>query len=146
MPKVKMPEKIPVQRLPVYSRADFDLYHWAGKLLIPKGQMITPNVVAALVEAEIDFLHTHSCRRARPEDLRAIDIYSIQDAAPLTFAVFDRDGIFWRGRASGSRRSRLKACTAAARRRSTTTSRDPPARRRASRPATSHACAPTWTT
>ncbi len=92
MANVKISEEMAVQRLPVYSRAQADLHHWAGKVLVPRGQMITPDLVAALLDAKIDFLYTGTCTHVSPEDLEAVDIYSLQENAPLSFAIFDRAG------------------------------------------------------
>ncbi|MHC4714744.1 MAG: HD-GYP domain-containing protein, partial [Planctomycetota bacterium] len=83
---------MPVQRLPVYSRADHDLLHWAGKVLIPAGQMITPDLVAALVDAGIDYVYLEGAKRVRTDNLEEIDIYAIQEDAPLPYSIFDREG------------------------------------------------------
>lgn len=89
---VKTPREIPVRRLPVYARAESDLYHWAGKLMVPRGQVITPELVAALVDTEVESLYTNSARNAHSDRLEEIDIASIQEDVRLPFTVFDRQG------------------------------------------------------
>jgi len=85
-------EEIPVQRLPVYSRAEADLYHWAGKVLVAKGQVITPDIVAALTDAGITSVYTGDYRRTRPQHLEETDIHSVRENEPLPWAIFDRNG------------------------------------------------------
>lgn len=91
MKKTASPEEIPVQRLPVYARAETDLYHWTGKVLVPRGQVITPDIVAALVGASVGSLYTAEYKTGRPGHLREIDIHSIERDSPLAWTIYDRD-------------------------------------------------------
>jgi HD-GYP domain-containing protein (c-di-GMP phosphodiesterase class II) len=90
--KVETTEEIAVQRLPIYSRADCNYCHWAGKILVPRGQLITPDVVAALIDAEIDHLYSEGAAQVRTEKLHSLDIMAVPGDTPLPYSIFDREG------------------------------------------------------
>ncbi len=85
-------EEIPAERLPVYARAATDLYHSAGKILVPKGQLITPDIVGALSDAGIASVYGGETFPGASEDLEKIDIGAIRGDEPLAWAVFDGEG------------------------------------------------------
>jgi len=76
----------------MYSRAESNLHHWAGRLLIAKGQYITQEVASALRDTGIDRLFTAPQVRVDVEHLAPADLQAVTENTPVPFALYDKDG------------------------------------------------------
>ncbi len=93
MTDVQTPVEIAVSRLQVHTRSETGLYHRSGRLVVPAGQCLTPEVLLSLVDAGIEQVYTSPERADRPPELEPFDVGSIVENAPLPHAVYDQDGM-----------------------------------------------------
>ena len=84
--------EIRVDRLPAYTRAETDLFHWAGRLLVAKGQYITPHLLNALSDVKITSLYSDPTHTVEPDRLQQMDTSSVVPGVPLPFSLYDRKG------------------------------------------------------
>ena len=74
VPDTQSSEGLLVERLPVYTRSEADLYHWAGRLLIAKGQYITPDIVMSLQDAGVTKVYAQAANSLGPDQLEEFDV------------------------------------------------------------------------
>jgi|GEM_PF-5556443 len=92
VPDTQSSEGLLVERLPVYTRSEADLYHWAGRLLIAKGQYITPDIVMSLQDAGVTKVYAQAANSVGPDQLEEFDVCQLEHDAPLPFTVYDAAG------------------------------------------------------
>ena len=81
-----------VERLPAHTRAEFDLYHSTGRLLVAEGQMLTPEVLLALADAKIHTLYTSSPGRVPSNSIEPVEADLVPAEEPLRFTVYNASG------------------------------------------------------
>jgi HD-GYP domain-containing protein (c-di-GMP phosphodiesterase class II) len=76
----------------VHTRADADLHHSSGRLLVCEGQTLTPELLLALADARITTLYMRPSGKVPPQAVEAVEAGLIPVGEPLRFALYDAAG------------------------------------------------------
>lgn len=92
MSNVAVETQVQVADLPLYARSRVSLYHWTGKLLVARGQFVTPDIISALKEAGIESVYTTPGLHARPEAMERMDVYALSEGTCVPKDLYAQDG------------------------------------------------------